>query len=470
MANAFLGLPLVDDERGRVEFEMSGRDALSLLSSRNGFPLTSIEFARALDRDDPVSDLKSRFLLPKKDGKEVVYFVGNSLGPQPVDCLKFLERELASWSSRGVNGHFEGDRPWLHYDDFLTEEQARIVGALPSEVAVMNSLTVNLHLLLVRFYRPEGLRRKILVEARTFPSDFYAIQSQIRLRGLDPDECIVEVAPRVGEFCLRSEDVLAMIAQLGDQLAGVAFSGIHFYTGQLFDIPAITEAAHAVGAWAVWDLAHAAGNVDLNLHDWKVDGACWCSYKFLNSGPGGVAGFFIHESHFNKGTSVDRLSGWWSHAVSSRFEMDNVYEPTIGANEFRLSNVPILTSAALLCSLDIFKATSMRILRAKSILQTSLLEALLEELNGEVGPEFRFQIITPNTMRGAQLSLLFASDEKAKLIHKELEANGVVVDYRRPGLVRASPAPLYCSFADVVTLRDHLRASIHTLSTPRSCP
>jgi kynureninase len=266
----------------------------------------------------------------------------------------------------------------------------------------------------------------------------------------------VYAEPRAGEHCLRTEDVVSKIKELGSELGLVMFSGVQFYTGQLFDIPAITKAAHSVGAKAVWDLAHAVGNVDMNLHEWGVDGACWCTYKYLNSGPGGIGGFFIHEKHFNI-VEADRLSGWWSHNVATRFEMTNRYEPSAGASEFRLSNVPILSSAALLASLDVFEKTDMRTIRAKSILLTSFLEMLLGKLATEAGNGFK--IIT-GTARGAQLSILFDSDEKARAIDRALEKEGVMVDYRKPGLIRAAPAPLYCSFSNVVTFYEKLKLAV----------
>jgi kynureninase len=464
MTDDFLGYRVANCGAARL-FE-DGTDAavaLDKLAAAWATALSSPDFAKMADEEDPLRQLRSRFLFPKRNGEDVIYFVGNSLGLQPKECATYIRDELDSWSSKGVNGHFEGSKPWLNYDDFLVGAMSRIVGALPSEVALMNSLTVNLHLLLIRFYNPtksvSSRRRKILIESRSFPSDFYALESQIRLRGLDPAECIVEVFPRPDEHILRSEDVIEQINKIGDELALVMFSGVQFYTGQLFDIPAITNAAHSVGAYAVWDLAHAAGSVDLKLHDWKVDGACWCTYKYLNSGPGGIGGFFIHQDHFNN-PEADRLLGWWGHKVSSRFEMTNTFEPSAGADEFRLSNVPILSSAALLASLEIFDTTTMSMLRAKSLLLTGYLEHLLEGLREEIrDQECQFKIIT-GTDRGPQLSLLFESDEKAKEISTRLEELGVMIDYRKPGLIRPAPSPLYCTFTDVLRFKDLLAEAI----------
>jgi kynureninase len=434
-----------------IEGLFTPRALLEQLAARLGTQLCDKSFASSCDQWDPVKHLRSLFNFPQSNGHNVIYFVGNSLGLQPKECASYIQAELLSWSARGVNGHFEGEKPWLNYDGFLENSMADIVGALPAEIAIMNSLTVNLHLLLIRFYKPELTlkrgRTRILVESRSFPSDFYAIESEIRLRGLDPADCIVEVSPREGEDILRTDDIIQRIEELGEDLGLVMFSGIQFYTGQLFDIKSITEAAHSVGAFAVWDLAHAAGSVDLKLHDWNVDGACWCTYKYLNSGPGGIGGFFIHERHFND-SEADRLLGWWGHNVSNRFDMTNKFEPSYGAKEFRLSNVPILSSAALLASLKVFEKTSMSTLRKKSYLLTGYLEYLLDNLCNRLMPENSFRIIT-GPDRGPQLSLLFKSDLFAKRICARLEVMGVMIDYRKPGLVRPAPAPLYCSFTDV---------------------
>ena len=469
MIDTYLGLELKNAGISLQFSDFSPEDAIKVLMERsNGGGSDLREFATKIDSVDEIGSLRNEFLFPKTNGKCAIYFVGNSLGLQPRECSKLVQAELDSWANRGVNGHFEGPKPWLNYDEFIVEEMARIVGALPSEVAIMNSLTVNLHLLMIRFFNPSTTdnfkRSKILIEKKSFPSDFYAFESQLRMRGLDPQRCIVEVNPREGEHCLRTQDILDEIHRLGDELALVAFSGVQFYTGQLFDIFKITETAHSVGALAVWDMAHAAGSVDLQLHEWNVDGACWCTYKYLNSGPGGIGGFFIHERHFGQSLSVDRLQGWWGHKESSRFEMTNVFEPCVGAGEFRLSNVPILTSAALSSSLKIFARTNMRTLRAKSLLLTAFLELVLTEVRSTIvaGSELDFQVITGED-RGAQLSVLFASDENAKRLSKKLEEVGVMIDYRRPGLIRVAPAPLFCSFTDVVDFRDALGIAIKEL-------
>jgi kynureninase len=458
MASEFLGLK-VDQMEGEISFSnhTTPLDALEYIASRHSVDLLNPALAEFIDAEDPLRALRSEFLFPRHDGEEVVYFVGNSLGLQPRNCSRYIQEELDSWASRGVTGHFEGPKPWLSHDDLLTEKMAKVVGAMTNEVALMNSLTVNLHLLLIRFLNKattnDFKRTKILIESRSFPSDFYAIESQLRLRGLDPRECIVEVKPREGEHILRTEDIVSEINRHGDDLALVMFSGIQFYTGQLFAVREITKAAHAAGAYAIWDMAHAAGSVNLNLHDWGVDGACWCTYKYLNSGPGGIGGFFIHERHFNK--PVDRLLGWWSHDVSTRFDMSNEYQASVGASEFRLSNVPILSSASLLSSLDIFAKTDMQTLRAKSLLLTTYLEYLLLNLRDGISPKYHFEIIS-GKVRGPQLSLLFSCDEVAKKICSRLEQVGVMIDYRKPGLVRPAPAPLYCNFTDVVRFRDLL--------------
>lgn len=458
----YMGKPLVTHD-GLVRF-MSATPLSDVLEDCKSE--SALEQAVELDKLDSLQHLKSEFLFPSRTGSGVVYFVGNSLGLQPVQCTSRVMSELESWSNRGVNGHFEGPMPWLDYDtDNLVDGMARLVGAKSSEVSIMNSLTLNLHLLLIRFLGSinqgsgGSKRTKILVESKLFPSDYYAIESELRLHGIfDIDESpIVHVKPRPGEHCLRTEDIVEQIAQIGDALALVVFPGIQYYTGQLFDMKAITHAAHKVGAKAIWDLAHAAGNVDMSLHDWGVDGACWCTYKYLNAGPGSVGGFFIHEKHFNV-PEAPRLAGWWSHNVKTRFEMSNEYDPSLGASEFRLSNVPILSGAALLASLDVFAKTDMQTIRAKSIMLTSFLEKLLVDLNRTLGGKC-FEIITCNS-RGAQLSLLFESDEMAKTVNVKLEGEGVMVDYRKPGLIRAAPAPLYCSFQDVVVFCEKLKLAI----------
>ena len=439
MTDQYLQIPIGKDAHGRVRME--GIDAaFSRLESQIGEPFGSAEFAAGLDKLDTLSHLRSEFIVPAK-----VYFVGNSLGAQPRSAFECVGEVLSSWSDRGVAGHFSGARPWLNYDEeFLVEGQAALVGALPSEVALMNSLTVNLHLLLTRFYQPKiDGRRKILIEEKAFPSDFYAIQSQISLHGFDPAECIVLVTAREGEDTIRTEDLVENISEIGSELALLVMGGVHYYTGQLFDIPTITAAVHAVGGKTIWDLAHAVGNVDLCLHDWGVDAAVWCTYKYLCSGPGGIGGFFIHESHFNQ-SGAPRLAGWWSHNVASRFEMNpHKYEPGLGASEFRISNVPILTAASLLASLQVFAKTDMRRLRAKSIVLTAFLEKML--------PQSNFKIITPSDphARGSQLSLLFDCDTRAKEITQKLEHLNVIVDYRKPGLVRVAPTAMYSSFGEV---------------------
>jgi kynureninase len=455
---SYMGLATRTNDSGMVEFV--SEDPLNEL----GWDETNAaDFAFKMDEIDPIRQLRSEFHFPQTNGSDVVYFVGNSLGLQPRSVPVRVQAELDNWANRGVNGHFEGPTSWLNFDtDLLVNEQANIVGALPEETSVMNSLTVNLHLLLVRFLGPQiaAGRTKILIESQSFPSDYYAVCSQLRMRGLDPDESIVTLEPREGEHCIRTEDVARRIAELGPTIALVVMSGVHYYTGQLLDMKRITEWAHAVGAYAVFDLAHVAGNVDLALHDWGVDAACWCTYKYMNSGPGGIGGFYIHQRHFNQDIA-DRLSGWWSHDVKTRFNMDREYQAEFGASEFRLSNVPIMTGAALLGSLDVFKKTSIQVLRAKSILLTGFLERELKRVL-DTSPGM-FEIITPELSRGAQLSLLFKSDVVAKEINHELESNGVMVDYRKPGLIRAAPAPLYCSFKDVVRFTKTLRHAIEAV-------
>ncbi|KAJ1561118.1 hypothetical protein HK405_004877 [Cladochytrium tenue] len=391
-----------------------------------------------------------------------VYMIGNSLGPMPRGVRTLLNEELNAWAERGVISHFDHphDRPWVTVDDGVTPESARIVGALPSEVALMNSLTANLHFLLVAFYRPTPARFKLLVEARAFPSDHFAVASQIRLHGLDPRDVLIEVAPGPGEHAIRDEDVVRAIEEAGDQLAAVMLGAVQFYSGQAFDLEGITAAGHRVGAMVGFDLAHAVGNIELRLHDWDVDFACWCTYKYLNSGPGGMGGAFVHERH---GTGdLHRLAGWWGSDPATKFAMDNVFRAEHGARGFRVSNPSVLTTTALLASLRVFSRTSMRALRRRSELLTAYLELLLDgllleaEAVAEAAPVF--QIITPREprRRGCQLSLLFADAAAMEEAFAGLGLRGVLADERRPRVVRLSPAPLFCTFEDVFRCADAL--------------
>jgi len=412
-------------------------------------PIAPLTFpsATALDATDPLAAFRQEFHIPAgPDGRPCAYFCGNSLGLQPTSAAAAVAQELADWARLGVEGHFHGTSPWLHYHETLAEPTARLVGARPLEVVVMNSLTVNLHLLLVSFYRPTATRYKILLEGGAFPSDQYALESQARLHGLDPADALVELLPRPGEHTLRTEDIEARIAELGDSLATVLIGGVNYYTGQAFDMAAIARAGHAAGALVGFDLAHAAGNLPLHLHDWDVDFACWCSYKYLNSGPGGPAGVFVHE-RFAHRPDLLRLAGWWGHDPADRFQMKKGFRPMPGAAGWQLSNAPILPMAVHRASLALVdRAGGMAALRRKSEQLTAYLEHLIQGL--DLPPDV-LEIITPAdpAQRGCQLSVLVHRRGRALFDH--LAAQSVVADWREPNVIRLAPVPLYNSFADV---------------------
>lgn len=419
----------------------------------SGQSLDSRSVAEALDAFDELSSLRGEFHLPEdaRHGRPYLYFCGNSLGLQPKSTRAAVDYELDQWAARGVEGHFHGSdasvRPWLHTDENVHSLAARVVGARPSEVAVMNGLTTNLHLMMVAFYRPTAARHRVIIEARSFPSDLYAVESQIRMRGFDPAASLVELRPREGEATLRMDDVEAAVRAAGESLALVMLSGVQYLTGQYFDIPRVVRAAHSVGAMAGFDCAHAAGNVPLQLHDWDCDFAVWCSYKYLNSGPGGIAGAFVHERHAHR-RDLDRLAGWWGHALKTRFDMDQPFEPIDGAFGYRLSNPPVLQIAAHLASLRIFeRAGGMAPLRNKSLALTRYLERRLHDRLGD-----RADVLTPAdpAQRGCQLSVRFLVPGPEVL--DRLMERGVIVDVRKPDVVRIAPAPLYNSFTDVYDL------------------
>ncbi len=414
---------------------------------------SALSLAKELDQIDPLRHYRKEFHIPKLKGREALYLCGNSLGLQPKKVKPALLHELKRWEELGVEGHFRGDMPWLGFHKFLSRQTANLVGANPEEVVVMNTLTVNLHLMLVSFYRPDKTRYKIILEAGAFPSDQYAFDSQVRFRGLQPEDVLVEVKPRPGEETLRTEDILAAIEQHGEETALVMFSGINYYTGQFFDMPTITAAGHKAGAIVGFDLAHAAGNVPLKLHDWGVDFAVWCSYKYLNSGPGGPGGVFVHERHSNK-PDLPRFAGWWGHEEETRFEMPNKFRPIKGAAGWQLSNSPILSYAAHKVCLDMFDKVGMTALRKKSLKLTGYLEFLLEDL-GKNGPNIR--IINPKNPaeRGCQLSIL--ADQGGKELFDYLTENGVVCDWREPNAIRIAPVPFYNSFQDVWRFVELLR-------------
>lgn len=413
----------------------------------------TLTFAQHLDRQDPLRQYRDQFLFPQHDGRPVLYFCGNSLGLQPKTVRPALLAELDQWETHGVEGHFRGELPWMYYHKFLTPQTARLVGALPHEVVVMNTLTVNLHLMMVSFYRPTRERYKIVMEAGAFPSDQYAMESQVRWHGFDPGEAIVEIAPRDGANILQTADIVETIEREGNRVALAVFGGVNYYTGQFYDLPAITAAAHRVGAYTGFDLAHAAGNLPLRLHDWNADFAVWCSYKYLNSGPGGPSGAFIHERHGNDPT-LPRFAGWWGHDEKERFKMRKGFKPMRGAEGWQLSNAQIFSFAAHKASLDIFDAAGMEALREKSLQLTGYLEYILDDANRAKN---RFHIITPRDpqTRGCQLSALTGEDGKA--LYDFLSENGVVADWREPNVIRFAPVPLYNSFEDVWRLGQLLK-------------
>lgn len=405
----------------------------------------TVDQARRMDEQDPLRAFRDEFLFPQHDGRPAIYFTGNSLGLQPRAAAAALRQELDDWATFGVEGHFKAKHPWYSYHEELTASTARLVGARPEEVVVMNQLTSNLHFLLVSFYRPTGRRVKVLCEQRPFPSDTYAIASQIRFHGLDPQDTLVEMAPRSGEHTLRTTDILQRIEALGDQLALVLFGGVNFYTGQAFDMKRITEEAHRVGALAGYDLAHAAGNLHLHLHEWDVDFACWCGYKYLNSGPGGVAGAFVHQRHLK--ADLPRFAGWWGHDKATRFRMASEFSPMPTAEAWQVSNAPVLPMAVHRVALEIFDRAGMERLRAKSEQLTAYLESTIRRVNEQ--QDVRLEVITPGdtAQRGCQLSVL--AHGMGRGLFDKLTERGVFVDWREPNVIRMAPVPLYNSFEDV---------------------
>lgn len=398
--------------------------------------------AASLDQADALKDYRKEFLFPQHKKEAVLYFTGNSLGLQPAVAKLALEQELDDWARYGVEGHFQAKNPWYSYHEMFAEPLAKIVGAKPSEVVAMNGLTTNLHLLMVSFYRPEGKRCKILCEAKAFPSDLYALKSQIRYHGLNPDECLIALEPRENEHHLREEDILENIETNKSELALVMFGGVNFYTGQVLPMENISAKCREHGIVVGFDLAHGAGNIALNLHEWEVDFAAWCSYKYLNSGPGSVSGVFIHEKH-HKTTDIPRFEGWWGHDKSERFKMESDFKAIQSAEAWQLSNAPVLAMAVHKVSLDIFSKAGMSALVAKSKQLTAYLEFVIQEVAKT--SEARFEIITPKE-RGCQLSILCHGTGKG--LFDKLTSQGVIADWREPNVIRLAPVPLYNSFED----------------------
>ncbi len=443
----------------------------------------SLSFAQEMDERDALRHFREKFFIPKQsNGEDVLYFTGNSLGLQPKTTRNYIEQELKDWETFGVEGHFHAKNPWMPYHEFLTNQMANVIGAKPIETVVMNSLTVNLHLLMVSFYRPTEKRYKIVIEKNAFPSDQYAVQSQIKFhRSMSEPSAVagglnfqnenspnannyppateggsdlIELAPRKGETILRAEDIEKTLRENGDEIALVLLGGVNYYTGQAFDMKRITEIGHEIGAVVGFDLAHAAGNLDLQLHDWNVDFAAWCSYKYLNSGPGGIAGVFVHEKHADN-FDLPRFAGWWGHDKETRFLMGDEFQPIVGAEGWQLSNPPIFQLASLRASLDIFEEAGIKNLRQKSTKLTNYLEFLLNEIHDE-----RIEIITPKeeNQRGCQLSIRVKSADKN--LFKEITTRGVIADWREPDVIRVAPVPLYNTFADCWNFAKILRNSL----------
>jgi kynureninase len=407
----------------------------------------TIEFAKKLDEKDALNSFRSKFFISQHEGKDTIYFTGNSLGLQPKSTAAYIQQELNDWAQYGVEGHFHAKNPWLSYHEIFPKLLSKIVGAKEEELVVMNQLTVNLHLLMVSFYQPTAQRYKIICEAKAFPSDQYALESQVKFHGLNYNDAVVEVAPRAGEYTIRLEDILAAIEQHKDSVALVLFGGVNYYTGQLFNMQTITKAAHSVGAICGFDLAHAAGNIELHLHDWDVDFACWCSYKYLNSGPGGVSGVFIHEKHIaNK--ELNRFAGWWGYKKDTRFKMERGFEPIPTAEGWQLSNAPVLSMAAHKASLDIFEEAGMEKIHAKRKLLAGYLHFILNEINQQQREKI-IEVITPTNEEehGCQVSMLMLKD--GKKIFNALMQQGVIADWREPNVIRVAPVPLYNSFEDI---------------------
>ena len=410
----------------------------------------SAEYALKLDSEDILAQYKSEFLFPQHNGNNVIYFCGNSLGLQPKRTRNFVDEVMNDWSEMAVEGHFYAEKPWWDYHERLAAPLSKIVGAKSAEITVMNTLTVNLHLLMVSFYRPTKTRYKIICEAKAFPSDQYMFQSQIdfhsRNIGFDIKDAIIEVSPRQGEHIIRQEDIINTITATGDELALVLFGGVNYYTGQVFDMETITKIGQEQGAIVGWDLAHAAGNVEIKLHEWNVDFASWCSYKYMNSGPGNASGCFIHERHhFDK--TLPRFAGWWGHNKKRRFLMEQNFEAEENADGWQISNLPILSLAPYLASLTMFDEIGMEKIIKKQQLLTSYLRYILNDISSKVNGNF--EIITPENKNesGCQLSVFFHG--KGRNLFQYLMKNGVVTDWREPNVIRFAPAPLYCSFLDM---------------------
>lgn len=417
----------------------------------------TLSFAKQRDAEDPLKNFRDKFIIPEVDGKQQVYFLGNSLGLQPRSAKSYIERILEDWASLGVESFFHAKEPWMNYHDTLIRPLAKIVGALPHEVVAMNQLTINIHLMLVSFYTPDAKRYKIICEAKAFPSDQYAFETHVRNKGFDPSSAIIEVAPRKGEYTLRTEDIISTIEKHGNETALVFFGGINYYTGQFFDLEKIAKTAGSAGAKVGFDLAHAAGNVELHLHEWNVDFACWCTYKYLNSGPGAIGDVFIHEKHHNE--NLPRFAGWWGYDKPTRFKMEKGFRPMPGAEGWQVSTPAMFLYAAHRAALEIFEEAGWDKILAKQKLLTGYLWYLLDGINNSSDKKV-IEFITPRNEkeRGCQVSMLML--ENGKEIYNGLMQQGVFTDWREPNVIRLAPAPLYNTFEEVWLFADKLRKLI----------
>lgn len=415
------------------------------------------EFAQHLDAEDKLNPYREKFIFPKVNNKKAIYFTGNSLGLQPKSAKKYVDEVMTDWAKLAVEGHFTAEKPWWDYHERFAGKLAKVVGAKPSEITVMNTLTVNLHLMMVSFYRPTKSRFKIICEEKAFPSDQYMISSQVRFHGFDPKEAIVEIKKREGEHHYRTEDILEKIKETGDEVALVLIGGVNYYTGQVIDMETITRAGKKVGAYVGWDLAHAAGNVELKLHGWGVDFAAWCSYKYMNAGPGNASGCFIHEKHHGQ-KNIPRFEGWWGHNKERRFLMEPDFQPEPNAHAWQISNASILSLAPYLASLELFDEVGMPALIEKRNKIVAYLEFILQETDREV--ESSFEVITPSRQeeRGTQLSVFLHGQGKG--LFNYLMKNGVITDWREPNVIRLAPAPFYCSFEDMYEFGQVLKKGI----------
>ncbi len=418
------------------------------------------EYAKQLDAQDELRKYRDEFIFPKINNKNVIYFTGNSLGLQPKKAKKYVDEIMDDWANLAVEGHFYANKPWWDYQERFAQPLSQIVGAKPSEITVMNTLTVNLHLLMVSFYRPTSKKFKIICEEKAFPSDQYMIQSQVKFHGFKPTEAIVEVKRREGEHNIRLEDILTKIKEVGEELALVLIGGVNYYTGQVFDIKTITEAGHQQGAYVGWDLAHAAGNIELKLNEWNVDFAAWCSYKYMNSGPGNASGCFVHEIHHND-KELPRFAGWWGHNKERRFKMEPEFNPVVGADGWQISNLPVLSLAPYLASVEMFAEVGMNKLIKKRNDITAYLEFILREIDKELD-NTEFEIITPSDPkeRASQLSVFLHG--QGRVLFDYLMKNGVITDWREPNVIRLAPVPLYCSFEDMYEFGQILKQGILT--------